>query len=106
MALPPPPLPEGYVRRSDDATAKLLTRLLDPTSAGTAHVVYGSGGFGKTVITSALLHENEPALAKNYPGGVHWLTVGEDPPSVVTLQAQLTAALGRSRPVVGGDWLL
>jgi WD40 repeat protein len=90
-----PGLPAEYQPRTDllnDFRAQLLGGV-----SGTAGIttpprtgLYGSAGVGKSVLASALAHDDEVRLA--FPDGIYWVTVG-DRPDIATLQASLADEL-------------
>lgn len=76
-------LKKAVLLRADEAVA--VTGVRDRVG------VQGMGGIGKTVIVSALAHDAD--IAKAYPQGVIWITVGTDA-NLSSLLEQLCRALG------------
>jgi len=82
-ALPPrrpwmvPRLPRRVVPRIEVA-GELVRALLRPNTAPVAvtTALVGAGGFGKTTLAAAVC--SEPEVKARFPGGVLWVTVGQD----------------------------
>lgn len=94
-----PGLPAEYEPRSgllEDFRTKLLggdsgtVGITTPPRTG----LYGSAGVGKSVLASALAHDDKVGLA--FPDGIYWVTVGENPTTatIATLQESLARELG------------
>jgi hypothetical protein len=93
-----PSLPPQYQARAED-----LAAIRDQLLTGRAHIgiasttrpfgLHGMGGIGKTVLATALVHDQ--ALREAYPDGMAWLTFGRGAP-VLTKPAELAFALTRS----------
>lgn len=78
MASLPPllrPLPSNYVTRTE-GLSRLTRELLKPAPTKEVRVValHGPGGFGKTLLATAVLHE--PRVRERFPDGIHWVTLG------------------------------
>jgi WD40 repeat protein len=73
------PRPVGYVARGehDAILAHLLAAAAGPAgrSVGITTALRGAGGFGKTTLAQALCHD--PRVQAAYPGGILWVTMGE-----------------------------
>lgn len=93
-----PDFPPHFLPRPEDIAALKQSVLAVTTHpiivTGTARKVglQGMGGIGKSVLATALAHDDE--VRRAFPDGVLWLTVGQNPPSLTRLQAQLTTMLG------------
>jgi transcriptional regulator with XRE-family HTH domain len=89
-----PPLPSLIVGRDDDLIA-LKGRLIgDRQKAGNLQVltaIKGWPGVGKTTIASVLAHD--PDLAAQFPDGVLWTSLGEEP-NIMSEMATWGRALG------------
>ncbi|MGH4011174.1 MAG: NB-ARC domain-containing protein [Pseudonocardiaceae bacterium] len=57
---------------------RLLTALLAavPTEVGLTTALQGAGGFGKTRLATWVCHQ--PQIDRRYPGGLLWVTVGQE----------------------------
>ena len=93
-----PALPTGYLERSE--LGGVRAALLGAGAVGLTGDVhalgmYGQGGIGKTVLAAAAAHD--PVSRAYFPGGVFWVTVGEQP-DLAGLQASLLSRLGAAGP--------
>ena len=90
-----PNLPPHYLPRAEDV-ARLKQKLLAGdgnvgiTGQFSAIGVQGMGGIGKTVLATALAHDQE--VRKAFPDGIYWLTAGQKP-NLLVLQNQLLCQL-------------
>jgi hypothetical protein len=67
--------------------------------------IHGAGGFGKTVLATALCHE--PEVIQAFPDGTVWVTLGEKNPEVERKLAEIYRALTGNEPAVprhGFSW--
>ncbi len=77
-----PPLPQLFLGREEDIV-RLKTRLGVPGPDGTTSpmhrftVIRGWPGVGKTTFAAVLAHD--PAIAKAFPDGVLWASLGQQP---------------------------
>jgi hypothetical protein len=75
-----PDLPTGYIARTE-LIAEIKTKLLAPSAAvavsgeGKIGGLGGMGGIGKTVLASAVVHDEE--MRRAFPDGIYWLTLGQ-----------------------------
>src|SRR5262249_26918322 len=88
-----PPVPGGFIPRPK-ITEKLVTLLL--AEKKTPLAIHGAGGFGKTVLATALCHE--PEVIKAFPDGIVWVALGENNPEVERKLAEIYRALTRNGP--------
>jgi len=58
---------------------------------GTKAGLHGQGGIGKTVLATALVHDDE--VQATFSDGIYWLTLGQEP-NPVALLSELAAMLG------------
>jgi hypothetical protein len=92
-----PLLPPGYVARDELAT--VIELVVDGRGGGVVGLtgqpagigLYGMGGIGKSVLAAALARDGR--VARRFPDGVFWVTVGEHP-DLLGLQLDLLARLG------------
>ena len=96
-----PGAPPGYVARDE------LARLIEAISAvesGAVGVVghastfglHGQGGIGKTVLAAAVARDE--SVARRFPDGIYWVTVGESA-DIVATQLDLLNRLGPTGPI-------
>ena len=103
-ALPPvgklvavPTLPDHYLEQGDRIRAlrdMVLADLRKPVvvSAASGRVgLYGMGGIGKSLLANALARR--PEIRREFPDGVYWVTLGQQP-ALVQLQHDLAKSLG------------
>jgi WD40 repeat protein len=88
-----PPVPEGFIPRPE-ITRQVVAALLAEKNASLA--IYGAGGFGKTVLATALCHQ--PEVIKAFPDGIVWVTLGETNPEVERKLAEMYEALTGDKP--------
>jgi WD40 repeat protein len=88
-----PPVPVGFVPRPE-ITSKVVSALL--AEKKTPLAIHGAGGFGKTVLATALCHE--PEVVQAFPDGTVWVTLGEKNPEVERKLADIYAALTGNKP--------
>lgn len=93
-----PPLPLGYVERSDldpliEAVLSTATGAVGVTGNAAALGLHGQGGIGKSVLAAAVALDDR--VRSRFPDGVYWVTVGERA-DVVAVQVDLLRRLGRS----------
>ena len=70
-------VPEGFVERPDEAAAVLAAVCGHPGAAvGVTTALGGAGGFGKSALAAWVSHRPEVTAA--FPGGVLWITLGQD----------------------------
>jgi WD40 repeat protein len=97
-----PSLPPHYWRREVDL-AWLKKKLLredagvSTITPGQAYGLQGMGGIGKTVMAAALAHDQE--VRQKFPGGIYWLTLGQNP-NLLELQNRLLRQLTGSKQTV------
>jgi hypothetical protein len=101
------PAPSGPVTDRPDLTGRLLESLLapgaDPVTLTTT--LEGTGGFGKTTLAADVCRR--PEVRRRFPGGILWVTVGED-----ARDAGLAAQVGglcevlTGQPTTIGDQML
>jgi len=78
-----PPLPEKFLPRKNDLNQfkkELLLRNAQASAiTGTviSHAIQGMGGIGKTVLATALAHDEE--VRRAFPDGIFWSTLGQKP---------------------------
>jgi len=73
----PPPLPPNYVCRKhllDETVTKLFQTTIEPDSYGTSLTVTGAGGFGKTLLVTALCHHI--LIKKQFRDGIVFIELG------------------------------
>ncbi len=93
-----PPLPAGFVVREE---IDRLRKVLITSPLGAAGItsqplgLRGEGGIGKTVLASALAHDEQ--IRRHFPDRVWWVTVGEHP-DLLALQINLLHRLGGADP--------
>ncbi len=95
-----PSLPPGYVPREE--LARLRETILNtPQSTigvtGKAVGFQGEGGIGKTVLATALAHDDE--VRRHFRDGVYWVTVGARG-EVIAAQRDLLSRLGVEDPEI------
>ncbi|WP_284619518.1 DUF4062 domain-containing protein [Aquabacterium humicola] len=95
-------LPPDFVPRPAEY-AQLVSHLLDrerkePLAITTA--LRGAGGFGKTVLARALCHNQDIRTA--FKGGIMWVTLGENPGSLIGRIQDLIYMLSDRRPSFDG----
>jgi hypothetical protein len=74
-------------------------RLLGTGAPVTVTSLKGAGGVGKTVLAQQVAHDPRVRLA--YPGGIWWLTVGEDPELEKLAEILYRKASGGRQPAAG-----
>ncbi|BCJ44257.1 hypothetical protein GCM10010168_10700 [Actinoplanes ianthinogenes] len=83
-----------------DLTAQMLRVLTSGTgtTVGITTAVHGAGGFGKTTLTSYVC--SRPELRELFPGGLLWITVGQDRqgPDLASAVNDLCEQLTGARP--------
>jgi tetratricopeptide (TPR) repeat protein len=95
-----PPLPQWYIRRSDDLGALVQAICADSrqpvviTSKKQTIALQGMGGIGKTVLASALCRECD--VRRNFPDGVFWIEAGKEP-QIATRLGDIGHAFGDNR---------
>ncbi|HMA34003.1 MAG TPA: effector-associated domain EAD1-containing protein, partial [Chloroflexia bacterium] len=91
----PPPLPETFVARpAQYVELKAALLAADPaTPVAITTALQGAGGFGKTVLASALCAD--PDVQARFPDGICWVTLGEQPDVPQLLAALYTHVRGR-----------
>jgi hypothetical protein len=96
-------LPELGGRRPidrPDLTKKMLDFLSDGsgTTVGVTTALHGAGGFGKTTLASYVC--SRPELRRLFPGGLLWLTVGQEKygPELASMINDLCVHLTGERP--------
>jgi len=100
--LPPlsnvPELPRHFQRRPE-VFDEIKTTLLAGTGQATGLVgpgagvgVHGMGGVGKTALAVALARDKD--VRRAFPGGVCWLSIGQNNVDIVSRQIQLAEAMG------------
>ena len=92
-----PALPTSrQVARSAELDA-LRQQLLD--SPAPMLGLHAMGGFGKTTLAMALCHDD--AVRRAFPGGIAWLTLGQQPDLVAALNRLLRAIDSGAAPITG-----
>ena len=89
-----PAMPEGFVARPEEF-AKLKTALLNPDTKEAVAItaaLRGAGGFGKTVLAQALVHDDD--IQDAFHDGVLWVTLGERPSLIEKLADLLKTLTG------------
>jgi WD40 repeat protein len=91
-----PAMPEGYIARREEF-GKLKASLLDAKGNAVAisAALRGAGGFGKTVLAQALVHDDD--IQDVFHDGVLWVTLGERPSLVAKLADLLETLTGESQ---------
>ena len=94
-----PPLPLGFVDRSELAVARVKlfgegTGALGVTAPGLG--LHGQGGIGKTVLAAAIARDDD--VRRHFPDGVLWVTLGQDV-DIVAAQRELLIRLGADADV-------
>jgi NB-ARC domain/Trypsin-like peptidase domain len=82
-----PDLPRNFVSRANDVAALVGTVL----SQSEPVVVHGMPGIGKTVLASAVAHDEQ--VRRSFPDGVFWVTFGREH-NIMRSQALLAEDLG------------
>ncbi|NEQ11752.1 MAG: hypothetical protein F6K37_39550, partial [Moorea sp. SIO4E2] len=89
-----PPLPRYYVERPE-VSQRLKQILLSQETArvGTLVVsaIYGLGGIGKSTLAAALAHD--PDIQSDFPDGIFWATLGQQP-DILSFLSTWIQALG------------
>ena len=91
-----PDLPKDYVERPEEFS-RLKSLLLDRESGNPVAIttaLHGAGGFGKTTLAAALCHDDDITLA--FGDGILWVTLGENPSLVESLNGLCTALNGKN----------
>ena len=94
-----PELPAHYLEQRDrlgQLRDMLLADLSKPVVVSGAQIrigVHGMAGIGKSLLAAALAHR--PEIRRAFPGGVYWVTLGQDinPADLVDRQRKLARAL-------------
>ena len=95
-----PPLPQWYIRRSDNLDTLVRTVCADShqpvviTSKKQTVALQGMGGIGKTVLASALCRECD--IRHSFPDGVFWIEIGKEP-QIATRLGDIGHAFGDDR---------
>lgn len=95
-----PSLPRNHVLRRSEFEALERALFGEPAprpggdSASGICGVHGPAGAGKTVLAAAVAHS--PLIARRFPDGVFWLTMGREP-RLTVLQAQLAQKVRKPR---------
>jgi hypothetical protein len=91
-----PPLPVTFVGREREIDA-VIDGIFQRTAAGTGTVtaLRGPGGFGKTTIATAVVHDER--IVDAFDDGILWVTLGQHP-NLLNEFAKLYAALTGTRP--------
>jgi len=91
-------LPAGFVQRPnefDHLVALLLDQNREEPVAITV-ALRGAGGYGKTTIAKALCHDER--IQEAFDDGILWVTLGENPSSLIEKVADLIETLSGDRP--------
>ena len=91
-------LPQDYVPRPqefEELISKLLDQRREEPVAITA-ALRGAGGYGKTTMAKALCHDER--IQQGFDDGILWVTLGENPGSLVGKVADLIETLSHERP--------
>ncbi|WP_328673511.1 NB-ARC domain-containing protein [Streptomyces sp. NBC_00328] len=77
----PPVIPEGWVDRDEaDEVMRAVLRNTrgwrDRGPVGITAGLHGAGGFGKTTLAKYVASRR--SVQRQFPGGVHWITIGRD----------------------------
>jgi WD40 repeat protein len=95
-----PPLDRMVLR--PELGDRLVEALLapDPTEIGVTTGLHGAGGFGKTRLATWVCHR--PEIDRRYPGGLLWVTVGQEVhgADLAVRINDLAFALGGQRPAI------
>jgi hypothetical protein len=89
-----PPLPLRYFYREElvEIRQRLFRNdVFGLTGKEDVYGISGDGGIGKTVLASAIAWDDE--IAGQFPGGIYWLTVGENT-RALSVQTEFCRALG------------
>jgi hypothetical protein len=90
-----PLLPDGFVKRTTEL-AQLKSSLInakgDPVAITAA--LRGAGGFGKTVLATAIAHDED--IQNAFYDGILWVSIGESP-SVIQIVSDLIYSLTEER---------
>lgn len=97
-----PPRPAGFVPRP--ALTRTLVDSLLAAAPGAGVLVWGPGGFGKTSLAIDACHW--PEIVNAFPGGMLWLTLGQDPDLVAKLSDLHVAVTDRRPAAVGPDGIV
>jgi WD40 repeat protein len=84
-----PPLPLGYVERTD---LELLRETVLQAATATLGL-HGQGGIGKSVLAAALAVDDQ--VRRHFPDGIYWVSVGERA-DLVPIQVDLLRRLGNT----------
>jgi histidine ammonia-lyase len=85
-----PPLPPFFVKRPTQQK-KLKTMLLAEQNTLVVSAVYGLGGIGKSVVATALAHDDD--VQSRFVDGILWVTLGQEP-DILPLLSGWIQALG------------
>lgn len=94
-------LPDDFVPRADQLdrlTALLLDENGDPIA--TTLALFGTGGYGKTMLAKALCHNED--MRQAFDDGILWITLGENPGDLTGRVVDLIEVLSGERPGFAG----
>jgi len=94
-------LADDFVSRSDKLD-QLISCLLDDRGdpIATTVALYGTGGYGKTMLAKALCHNDDVRQA--FDDGILWISLGEDPGDLTGRVVDLIEVLSGERPGFAG----
>jgi WD40 repeat protein len=94
-------LSDDFVSRSAELN-QLISALLDENGDPIAATIglYGTGGYGKTVLAKALCHHD--GIRHAFDDGVLWVTLGENPGDLTGRVVDLVEVLSGERPGFAG----
>jgi WD40 repeat protein len=99
QAFRPPPLPDTFVVRPGEyGILRDAILAADPAISGTlTTVLQGTGGFGKTTLAAALCTDADVLTA--FPGGIIWVTIGQQIVPSSLLAELYTHTTGQFPPI-------
>lgn len=98
-----PDLPEHFVPRPGEFGSLLdavVDRRQENPRPGTVYL-HGAGGFGKTILATALCHQDTVVSA--FPDGILWVTLGERPDVLRELTRQHRALTADTRSFIDAE---
>jgi len=91
-------LPAGFVQRPEEFEPLVELLLAEDESAvGITTALRGAGGYGKTMLATALCHDERVRAA--FPDGILWATLGQEP-NLVGDAVKVLRALTGERPAL------